>query len=362
MPNHIEYMQRAYALALQGWGKTLPNPMVGAVVVKGGRVIGEGWHDFCGGPPAEAMALQKAASKAKGADLYITLEPCCHTGRTPPCTEAIIASGIKRAFVGVLDPNPLMNGKSIKLLRKSGISVEVGFLQEELTRLNEAFNKYISTGTPFVTAKIAQTLDGKIATLSGESKWITSAPAREYSRDLRFGFDAIAVGINTVLKDDPQLNAPGKRLKKIIFDSRLRIPLEARLFKGCKPQDILIFTACPQKKLNATLIHAPLKGGKIDLPWAMRYLGGHGIAHLLLEGGGELIGNALKSGVVDKMAVYISPQILGEGTASVRGLGVEVLGAAVRLNNVSMGRIGDDFLVEGYPILPKGRTRVYRNH
>ena len=357
MDKHLSYMHRAYDLALKGWGRVSPNPMVGAVLVKSGKVIAEGWHAFCGGPHAEAMVIAKAGTKAKGADLYVTLEPCAHFGRTPPCTQAIVNAGIKRVFVGTLDPNSRMNGKSVKLLRKAGIAVEVGFVQEELTRLNEAFNKYIRTSMPFVTAKIAQTLDGKTATVTGESKWITSQEARDYGRELRFGFDAILVGINTVLNDDPFLNTvPRKPIKKIILDVHLRTPAKAKLFKGTKPADVLIFTASKAKKnLKATIIQSPVLpvasatgtdricnstgGGKVDLKWVMKYLAQHEITNVLIEGGSQVIANALKNGLVDKMMVYTAPIVMGD---------VKKLNQALRLKNTSAGRIGGDILLEGY--------------
>lgn len=342
-------MQQAHELALHGWGRVSPNPMVGAVLVKDGKVIAEGFHAFCGGAHAEASAIAKAGLKVKGADLYVTLEPCSHFGRTPPCTDAIIRAGIKRVFVGALDPNPRMNGRSIKLLQKAGITVAVGLSGPELTRLNEAFNKHITTGRPFVTAKTAQTLDGKIAASSGESKWITSVEAREYARDMRFGFDAIVVGVNTVLKDDPLLTTEGKDLKKVILDTHLRTPAKARLFKDAKPEDVLIFTASKtKKKLNATIVQAPLKGGKIDLKWVMSYLGKQQVSSVLIEGGAQVIGNALTNKIVDKMVIYMAPKILGEGLSSIQGLRIPKLAGAVVLKEISAGNIGGDIYIEGY--------------
>ena len=342
-------MNLAFDLALNGWGKVSPNPMVGAVVVKSGKVIAEGWHAYYGGPHAEAMAIAQAGKKAQGADLYVTLEPCSHFGRTPPCTDAIIKAKIKRVFVGVKDPNPLMRGKSLNILRKAGIQVEIGFLEQELTRLNESFNKFIATGLPFVTAKTAQTLDGKIATLSGQSKWITSEESRNYARDLRFGFDAILVGVNTVLNDDPGLNAPGKAIKKIILDARLRTPANAKIFKDTKPEDVLIFTSVKTKnKLKADIIQAPAQNGRIDLKWVMNYLGQKKISNVLIEGGGQVIGNALKVGIVDKMMIYVAPKMMGEGLEAVCGLGISKLNQIKQLKDVSVGKIGNDILSEGY--------------
>src|SRR5580698_9449657 len=229
MQNDLEFMNRAWELALKGWGRTSPNPMVGAVIIKSGKIIAEGYHHYCGGDHAEIDALKKAGSKARGASMYVTLEPCGHSGRTPPCTQAILKAGIKKVIVGALDPNKLNNGKSLKFLRQHGIEVEQGLLADELRHMNEVFNCWITTGRPFVTAKIAQTIDGKIATLKGESKWITSSFARDYAHRLRFGFDAILVGINTVIKDDPKLRTlPAKRIKKIILDTHGKMPLNAQ--------------------------------------------------------------------------------------------------------------------------------------
>ncbi len=357
MNDHLFYMHRAYELAMKGWGRTSPNPMVGAVIVKNGKVIAEGWHAACGADHAEAMALKKAGAKAKGAVLYVTLEPCSHFGRTPPCVDAIIRAGIRKVYIGVLDPNPLMNGKSVQILRKAGISVDVGFLQEKLTRMNEAFNQWISARMPFIVAKTAQTLDGKIATLSGESKWITSKASRDLARCMRFGFDAIAVGVNTVLKDDPVLNSvPAKRLKKIIFDSDLKTPANAKLFKGTRREDVLILTtskasACRIKLLGrkAEIIVTPAKGGRVDLRRALKILAQREITAMLIEGGAALVGAALKEGLVDKMMVYVAPRIMGEGLDAVRGLRVRHLDEAVGLKRVSAGKIGEDILIEGYP-------------
>lgn len=347
---HITYMHRAYELALKGWGKVSPNPMVGAVVVKAGKVIAEGYHPYCGGPHAEAMALAKAGTRAKGADVYVTLEPCSHYGRTPPCTEAIIKAGIKRVFVGVLDPNPLMNGKSIKLLQRAGIAVEVGFMAEELVKLNEAFNKFIAVKMPFVTAKIAQTLDGKIATLSGESKWITSKDSRQYAKNLRFGFDAIMVGINTVLKDDPCLDAdPKKMTVKVVLDTQLKTPRNAKLFIGVKPQQVMIFTASKlNKDLKASIIRAPVKNGRLNIKWVLKYLAQQDITNVLIEGGAGVVGNAIKNKCVDKMMIYVAPKIMGEGKASISGLNLRRLDQNIHLKDMTSMHLGEDILIEGY--------------
>lgn len=347
---HFNYMNRAWELALQGWGRTSPNPMVGAVIVKNGKIIAEGYHHYCGGNHAEVEALKKAGSKARGATLYVTLEPCGHTGRTPPCTDAIVKAGIKKVVIGALDPNKLNNGKSIKFLRKAGLEIEQGLLAEELAQMNEAFNCWISSQKPFVTAKIAQTIDGRIATLTGESKWITSSFARDYAHRLRYGFDAILVGINTVLQDNPGLQTtPRKVIKKIILDTKGQISPRAKLFEATKPEDVLIFTGRSEiKNVKAQVIKAPLKNGKIDLAWVLEYLGERQISSLLIEGGASVIGDALKHNIVDKLMIYVAAKIMGEGIPSVRGLLTPDLKGIRSLKSMSMDKIGEDILIQGY--------------
>ncbi len=361
-------MRRALQLAQRAKGRTWPNPMVGVVVVKSGRIIAEGWHKRAGGDHAEVDAFKKIGSKTKGATLYVTLEPCSHWGRTPPCTDAIIKAGIKRVVIGVLDPNPKIHGQSVKILRKAGIKVEVGFLQEELTRMNEIFNKYITKRMPFVVAKCAQTLDGKIATATGESKWITSIPTRNYAHRLRNEFDAIIVGINTVLQDDPRLNPipKTKYLKKIIVDSSLQVPLKARLFQGTAPSNVIVATTAKAvnkkvkqlSKMGVQIWMAPAKGkhGHIDLKWLFKELAKHEIAHVLIEGGGCLIGRALKDGLVDRMMIYVAPKIIGDQDAlsAIAGLNIRNIKKVLKLKNMTATQIGRDILLGG--------DLVYGNH
>jgi diaminohydroxyphosphoribosylaminopyrimidine deaminase/5-amino-6-(5-phosphoribosylamino)uracil reductase len=357
MNSDFIYMNRAWELALQGWGRCTPNPMVGAVLVKSGKIIAEGYHHYCGGDHAEVDALKKAGVKARGATLYVTLEPCGHSGRTPPCTEAILKAGIKKVIVGALDPNRLNNGKSLKFLMQQGIKVEQGLLADELTHLNEAFNYWIIKGKPFVTAKIAQTIDGKIATLDGESQWITSAFARDYAHRLRFGFDAIMVGINTVLKDNPQLRTlPAKRIKKIILDTHGKIPPRAKLLENTHPEDVFVFSGrLTDKKIKAQVIKAPLYKGKIDLKWVLKFLGEREITNVLIEGGGAVVGEALQRGLVDKMMIYTAPKIMGEGLQSVRGLKSKTLDEMIHLKDMSTCIIGEDILIQGYPYVHRHR-------
>ena len=348
MNNDFIYMNRAWELALQGWGRTSPNPMVGAVLVKSGKIIAEGYHHFCGGDHAEIDAIKKAGTKSRGSTLYVTLEPCGHMGRTPPCTQAILKAGIEKVVVGALDPNRLNNGKSLKFLKQQGIEVESGLLADELTHLNEAFNCWIATGLPFVTAKIAQTIDGKIATLDGESKWITSSFARDYAHRLRFGFDAIMVGINTVVRDNPQLKTlPAKRIKKIILDTHGRIPPRAKLFEGTLSEDVFVFSANPVK-IKAQVIKTPLVRGKIDLKWVLKFLGEREITSILIEGGSSVVGDALARNLVDKMMIYMAPKIMGEGLQSVSGLKIKALGDVLHLKEMSFDKIGEDILIQGF--------------
>lgn len=358
--NDQKYMAMAMDLALKAKNTASPNPMVGAVIVKNGRVIAQGFHHHAGGPHAEVIAFQKASSsQLKGATLYVTLEPCAHFGRTPPCVDAVIKAGIKKIVVGMKDPNPKTNGHSILKLRKAGINVSVGILEEELRKMNASFVKYVTKQIPFVVAKTAQTLDGRIATRTSHSKWITSQASRKLGHELRNEFDAIMVGIQTVLKDDPGLNAAleSKRLKKVIVDSCLRIPLNAKLFRKTRPEDCIV-TATKRanktklkqlQKRGVQIIFCPLKNGRVDLKFLLKELAKREIAKVLIEGGGTLIGSALKEKVVDKVLIFVAPQILGDekGLPSVRGLAPRHIDQSVKLREVSFQKIGEDFLIEG---------------
>lgn len=350
-------MHRAYELALKGWGKVSPNPMVGAVIVKKGVIISEGYHQKYGDKHAEVNAFdQLKPGEAKGATLYVTLEPCSHWGKQPPCTDAIIKSGIKHVVVGCLDPNPVNNGKSISLLRKQGIKFDVGVLANELTRMNEAFNKYITTGKPWVIAKIAQTIDGKIATTTGDSKWITSEKTRSFARHMRYGVDAIMVGINTVLADNPQLTSdPIKPLVKVVLDSSLKISPKAKLFEQTTVGQLIIFTkvqptAAKFKSLSkrATVVYVPGKSKRVDLVWVMNYLGKQKIASVLIEGGATLVGDALAQRLVDQMMIYVAPKLLGDGLSSIKGLNLKKIAQAIELVDINAQKIDQDILYTGY--------------
>lgn len=355
-------MRMALRLAAKAQGRTSPNPMVGAVVVKNGEVIATGYHKKAGEPHAEAIALRKAGAKAKGATLYVTLEPCSHTDkRTPPCTPLVIRSGIKSVVVAMIDPNPRVSGGGIKALRKAGIEVVVGILKEEARKLNEAFIKHITTGLPFVTLKIAQTLDGKTATASGESKWITGEKARKEGHHLRNVNDAILVGINTVLKDNPSLTArvPGGRDPvRVIVDSSLRIPATAKVITQKSSAGTIIATtadasAAKIKKIQESSAEALVvksSRGLVDLRDLMKKLGKKGIASVLIEGGSEIHASAIKSGIVDKVAFFIAPLLMTgrDSLCSIGGISPLRLTHAVKLTDVTVKFVGQDLMIEGY--------------
>ncbi|HEY9724740.1 MAG TPA: bifunctional diaminohydroxyphosphoribosylaminopyrimidine deaminase/5-amino-6-(5-phosphoribosylamino)uracil reductase RibD, partial [Oscillatoriaceae cyanobacterium] len=318
-----QYMQRAIELAWQGRGWTSPNPLVGAVVVKDGQIIGEGFHPQAGKPHAEVFALDAAGDQARGATLYVTLEPCAHHGRTPPCAEKLIESGVERVVVAVTDPNPLVAGRGIQALSDAGLEVEVGVLPQEATRLNESFFKYIRTKRPFVAIKTGMSLDGKIATASGESQWITSEESRGHVQLLRATYDAIMVGVNTIVQDNPRLTCRlpgGRQPMKIVVDSMARTPLNAQIFQ--KPATgllrsntiICVSAKAPDERvralreMGAEILVAPTTGfsvdAHIDLDKLMPLLGKREITSILLEGGGTLNAAALSAQIVDKVYVY----------------------------------------------------------
>lgn len=357
-----KYMRMALRLAEKARGRTSPNPMVGAVVVKDNRVISRGYHKKAGTDHAEAAALKKAGQAAEGATLYVTLEPCSHTDkRTPPCTLAIRHSRISRVVAAMLDPNPKVSGRGVHALREAGIEVITGVLEDEARRLNEAYIKHITTGLPFVTLKIAQTIDGKIATRTGESRWITGTEAREEAHRLRDANDAVLVGVNTVLKDDPALTTRihgGRDPIRVIVDSRLRIPLSARVLTQKSLAETIVATLAGSGRAKAEKIEQHGAGviftrsdrGRVDLRDLMKKLGGRGIMSVLIEGGAEINASALKSGIVDKVIIFIAPLIMGgrDSLCSVAGESLKRLADALRLVDVSAGFVGEDIMIEGY--------------
>ncbi len=360
MKTDLDYMKRARDLAMRARGKTSPNPMVGAVIVKGGQIIAEGFHRRCGGDHAEMAALKKAKEKARGAALYVTLEPCGHFGKTPPCVEAVIKSGIKKVIVGMIDPNPLNNGKSFVKLRRAGITVKTGILQKELHKMNESFVKFITRKMPFVVVKWAQTLDGKIAAENGQSKWITSVKARDMAHRLRDDFDAIMVGVRTVLNDNPFLNstAKGKVFRKIIVDTRLKTPLRANLFKDTKPENIIFAATADAPKATRLkfikksyqVVICPKKKEGVDLKWLLKDLAKRKITSVLVEGGGALIGSLLKERLADKLMAFVAPKIMGDQDAisAVKGFRIQNINRLIRLKDFKLQKIGEDFLVTAY--------------
>lgn len=353
-------MKAALKLAVKGRGDVSPNPMVGAVIVCNGQVVGKGYHKKAGLPHAEINALEESGESAKGATLYVNLEPCNHYGKTPPCTDKIIEAGISEVVVAMQDPNPLNSGEGFRRLKSAGINVKTGILEDEAQQLNEAFIKFIKTGEPFVTAKIAMSLDGKIATRTGESKWITGIKAREYVQKLRSEVDAILVGVNTIIEDDPELKIRNeiKSPIRVILDSQARIPLKARVLAG-KPKTMIATTKYATiskinelKKTGAEVLITGDKGGRIDLKELMKKLGKLGVISLLLEGGGEVLSSALSARIVDKALFFIAPKIIGgrDAPTAVGGEGIRSISEAVPLKRVKVRRFGEDMLIEGYPM------------
>ena len=334
--------------------------MVGAVLVRGGKVLGEGWHRRAGQPHAEIEALNDAARRGhpvRGATLFVTLEPCCTHGRTPPCTDAIVGAGIRRVVVAATDPNPAHAGKGFALLKRAGVAVTTGVLAEDATRLNEAFNHWIVQRTPFVTVKAAMTLDGKIATASGESKWITGARARQVAMRLRFASDAVLVGINTVLADDPSLTAraPSGRLRKplrrFVLDALARTPCNSKLVSddSAALTTIVVSRAAPARRVKALartarVLVAPARAGRIELPWLMKTLGSEGVTSLLVEGGGEVNAAFLEAGLAQRVEFFYAPKILGGRTArrGIAGEGAKRLADLIELRETQWRRVRED--------------------
>ena len=352
------YMRRAIVLAERGAGWTSPNPMVGAVIVKDGRIIGEGWHRRYGEAHAERNALQSCTESPVGSVLYVTLEPCCHHGKQPPCTDAILEAGIRRVAVGSGDPNPLVAGKGVELLRAHGVTVDTGVLKEECDALNPVFFHFIQTKRPYVVMKYAMTMDGKIATRTGDSRWITGEAARQRVHQDRHRYSAIMAGVGTVLADDPLLTCRmegGKNPVRIICDSHLRMPPDSRVVLTAREVPTILAAAAPPPERRKALEDAgcqvwdlPGPEGRVDLNALMDRLGAQDIDSVLLEGGGTLNWAALHSGIVQKVQTYIAPKLFG-GTAAkspIAGLGVETPAQAVRLVRTTVTQIGEDFLLE----------------
>ena len=356
-------MRRSIALAERGAGRVHPNPMVGAVLVSEGRIIGEGWHVYCGGLHAERNALAACTEPPAGAILYVTLEPCCHWGRTPPCTDAILSAGIRRVVIGSPDPNPLVAGKGVEILRAHGIEVTEGVLRAECDALNAVFFHYIRTRTPYCVLKYAMTLDGKLATRTGRSKWITGEAARARVHADRNRCTAILVGVGTVLADDPMLTCrmPGGRNPiRIVCDTHLRTPHTARIVASADQARTILATCCADPARHAPYLAAgcevlvlPADAGRVDLGALMKQLGAQEIDSVLIEGGAALHWSALQQGLVQRVQVYIAPKLFGGSAAKspIGGLGVAEPTDAFRLSAPTVTRLGDDLLLES-EVLP----------
>ncbi|MDR7521157.1 MAG: bifunctional diaminohydroxyphosphoribosylaminopyrimidine deaminase/5-amino-6-(5-phosphoribosylamino)uracil reductase RibD [Armatimonadota bacterium] len=359
-------MEEALALAQRAAGRTSPNPLVGALVVADGQVVGRGFHARAGAAHAEVVALREAGGRARGATLYVTLEPCCHAGRTGPCTEALINAGVRRVVAAMADPDPRVNGRGLARLREAGVDVAVGVLEARARRVNEFYVKHRRTGVPFVALKWAMSLDGKIAARRGSATAITGEAARRYAHELRNRYDAVLVGVQTVLADDPQLTcrlpadaqpAPRNPLR-IVVDSRLRTPPGARVVTGVADAPTLVATtaAAPADRVEALrragveVLVQDHTGGPVDLRALMQTLGRRGLLSVLIEGGGTVNASALASGVVDKVIALIAPRLLGGAQAPtpLDGPGLNGVAGAIQLRDVQVRPLGEDLVVEGY--------------
>ncbi len=363
LASDIRYMQRALTLAEGGVGFVSPNPLVGCVIVKEGRIIGEGYHECYGGPHAEVFALRSAGDEARGGTLYTTLEPCCHTGKTPPCTEAVLQAGVARVAIAVADPNPKVAGGGLTRLQAAGVEVTLGICEAEARRQNEAFFHFIKSRRPFVTLKCAMTLDGKIATRTGASRWITGGPAREWVHRLRHAADGLLVGSGTALQDDPQLTTrlpegKGANPLRIVVDSALRLPVSSQLASVTPDCLTLVATSDrasveKQRQLEGQgveILRLPsYADGRVDIKALLAELGTRGIASLLVEGGAILSASLLHHHLVDKMVVFVAPKIIGgDGLNVVAAFGVETMADALQLYGMTSKSVGEDVMLEAY--------------
>ena len=359
----MDYMERALSLARQALGHVSPNPAVGAVLVRDGVIVGEGFTQPPGSDHAEIVALKHAGAKARGAVLYVTLEPCCHFGRTPPCSRALIDAGIAEVHLAMLDPNTLVSGKGRLELEQAGIKTVTGEHEAEARELNETYIKYITTGFPFVIAKFAMSLDGKIATGSGDSRWISGEVARDYVQEIRKTVDAIIVGVNTVLTDDPQLTARSasgevrsRQPLRIIADAQGRTPANARVLKGpgrallAVDEDLDSDRVHALEQAGAEIIRLPSKEGLVDLKTLFKLLGQRQATSVMAEGGGQLFGSLFDQGLVDKVVAFVSPMIIGgkDARVAVAGRGVDKISQALRLRRISVKMLDQDIMVTGY--------------
>jgi len=368
-PDDVRFMQHALVLATQGRGRTSPNPMVGAVAVHHGRIIGEGHHARAGGPHAEVIALEHAGKAARGAELYVTLEPCCHHGRTPPCTDRIVQAGIKRVILPILDPNRLVAGKGVQTLRDAGVEIVIlGRLADEAQRLNEAFTKFITRHIPFVTLKAAVSLDGKIATRTGDARWISGVRSREYVHELRDQTDAIIVGMGTVRRDDPRLTTRlpdgGRDPIRVVVDGVGPLPLDAQILQpGVASRTwVAVPSNAPNERirtlehLGLTVLEAGGSHGRVRLEQLLKRLGERDVTSVMIEGGEGIFTSAVEEGIVDKFLLFVAPILVGGKTAPslLGGAGIDAPGQALRLSRLRIEQLGEDVLIEGYRSTQEG--------
>ncbi len=360
--DHERYMRLALREARRGLGRTSPNPAVGAVLVKDGKVVGRGHHARAGAPHAEVAAIRAAGARARGADLYTTLEPCDHFGRTPPCSLAILEAGVRRIFSGSGDPNPRVNGRGLRRLRRAGVEVRTGVLREGCDALNETWFRFITTGRPHVTLKVASTLDGRIATAGGDSRWVTGPEARALVHRLRDASDAVMVGAGTARADDPRLTArlPGGRGRdplRVVLDSRLSLPASLRLFRqrSTAPTIVAHVAGDPPARpgRGVEYLRCRARRGRVDLPDLLEKLGGRGVTSLLVEGGAEVASALLAAGLVDRLILFLAPKVAGGGRSWLEGPGPARMRDALSIRDLEVQRVGDDLMLTGRPV-PKG--------
>ncbi len=358
-----KYMKRALALARKGLGATSPNPAVGCVIVRDDRIVGEGWHKRAGGHHAEVHALEAAGDAARGADVYVTLEPCCHTGKTPPCTEALIRAGVKRVVAAMPDPNPLVAGRGLKQLRLAGIAAESGLMADECAAINRPFIKHVTSGRPYVLFKCAMTMDGRIATVTGESRWISCDASRKMVHRMRSRCDAVMVGVDTIIADNPQLNVrhvQGRNPLRVIVDSRLRTPESVAVLGGRLARKTIIATAESNPRIHlrytsqgATVLVCREEAGRVSISDLLVRLGAMGIQSILLEGGSRLAGEMVREGLIDEFVFFIAPKIIGsDGFAPFSIQGLTGMERAIPLRFSSFSRSGTDIVVNAFPEAP----------
>jgi len=359
-------MREALRLARKGMGRTSPNPAVGAVIVRDGKIIASGYHKRAGDDHAEVEALAKMRGRTRENDvLYVTLEPCNHHGKTPPCTQAILEKGLKKVVVGMRDPNPGVTGGGCEFLAQKGVEVESGILESECRKLNEGYTKYVLTGRPYVVAKSAMTLDGWIATSSGHSQWVTNEMSRQFVHQLRNRLDGVMVGVGTVLADDPSLTTRLKRGRgrdpiRIIVDTHLRTPEGSKILNSESSSETLMVVGpdVPAENLRrveregVSILTCPTKDGRIDLGVLLKHLGDMNMTSVLVEGGSAIMGSLINEGLIDKFYIFKAPKILGghDGMPMASGSGPQKMDAALRLNGIKVRRFGDDVLIEGYVV------------